>query len=314
MNRHPDDRGGDTGRVRIPSDVDRPDRILAGLTARQLALLAVPALALWAAYAASRGFVPLPIFGALAAPIIVAALTLAVGRRDGVGLDRLVAAALRQARQPRRRVPAPDGVTPAPAWAGRDPAPPPAPLHLPARGVADDGVVDLGADGAALICRASTVSFGLRTPTEQQALVGAFGRYLNSLAAPIQVVVRSQPVDLTGAVAELRRAAGGLPHPALERAATAHAAFLAELAATRDLLARQVLLVLRDPPGGPDAAGRLRRRAEDAASALGAAGVTATVLEWAAASACLHAALDPWAPPRPAGVGPVDAVTTGAAT
>jgi len=39
----------DTGRVRIPADVDRPDKLLAGLTARQLAILAVAAVVLWAA-------------------------------------------------------------------------------------------------------------------------------------------------------------------------------------------------------------------------------------------------------------------------
>ena len=107
-------------RARIPADVERPDRILAGLTSRQLALLAVPAIGLWAGYAATRHFVPLPIFAALGAPIVVAALTLALGRRAGLPLDRLGAAALRQARAPHRLVPAPDGVQAAPSWAWRD--------------------------------------------------------------------------------------------------------------------------------------------------------------------------------------------------
>jgi len=309
MTGHPDTT--EPRRARIPADVDRPDRILAGLTARQLALLAVPAVGLWAGYAATRRFVPLPIFAALGAPIVVAALTLALGRRAGLPLDRLVAAALRQARAPHRLVPAPDGVQAAPSWAGRDVASLPAPLDLPARGVDDDGIIDLGNQGAALICQASAISFGLRTPAEQHALVTVFGRYLNGLAAPIQVLVRSQPVDLTAQIAELRRAAGGLPHSALETAAVAHAEFLNTLAASRDLLARQVFLVLRDPTGGPDAAGRLRRRAEDAAATLGAAGIAITILDATAAVACVQAALDPWSPPRPAGLAPFDTVTTG---
>jgi len=298
-------------RARIPADVDRPDKLLAGLTARQLVTLAVPAVGLWAGYAAVRHHLPAPIFAAIGAPIVVAALTLALGRRGGLPLDRLLAAALRQARQPRRLVPAPDGVQPAPAWAGHDPAPPPAPLHLPARGIGDDGVVDLGNQGAALICQASAISFGLRTPTEQHALVAAFGRYLNGLAASIQVLVRSQPVDLTAQVTVLRHAAGGLPHPALETAAVAHAEFLDSLAATRDLLARQVLVVLRDPAGGPDATGRLRRRADDATAALGAAGIVLAALDATAASTCVQAAVDPWSPPRSVGMAPSDTVTTG---
>lgn len=287
-------------RVRIPADVERPDRILAGLTARQLALLALPALLVWAGYAATRRIVPLPVYGALAAPIVIASLALAFGRRDGMGLDRLLVAALRHAGEPHRLVPAPDGVDPAPGWAGHDPNPPPVPLDLPVKTVTGRGVLDLGSDGSALICQASAVSFALRTPAEQHAITKAFARYLNSLAAPIQIVVRSQPVDLATAVSELRHAAGGLPHPALERSAVSHAEFLAELAEARDLLTRQMLVVLRDPLGDDDAAKRLGRRAEDAGSALAAAGVTVTILDESAES-CLRQALDPWAPPYPDG-------------
>ena len=303
-------------RVQITADVDRPDKILLGLTARQLAILAVPALGLWAAYAAARHHVPLVLFAALGAPVVLGALVLALGRRDGLGLDRLFVMALRQARAPRRAVPAPEGVAPAPAWAGADRTGldrtrPPAPLHLAPQAIGDDGTVDLGADGVALVAEAQTVSFSLRTPAEQHALVVAFGRYLNSLAAPIQVVVHSQPVDLAARVTALRAQAGGLPHPALEAAALAHAAFLEDLAASRDLLCRRVLVVLRDPAGGPDAPGRLRRRATDAAASLGAAGIVLQVLDTTAATAAVQGALDPWALPRPPGLAPPGALITG---
>jgi hypothetical protein len=282
-------------RVRIPADMDRPDRILAGLTGRQLAILAVAGVAVWVGYSAIHRVVPLPLFGALTAPILVGALFLALGRRDGLGLDRFLAAAIRQARSPRRLVPAPEGVLPAPTWAGNG-GRPPAALSLPHRDVGDAGTVDLGPDGAAVICQASAVAFALRTPTEQQALAVAFGRYLNSLAAPIQILVRSEPVDLTAAVAHLREAAGGLPHPALEGAALAHARFLADLAEHQDLLTREVLLVLRDPAGGPDPATRLRHRVEEATRGLAAAGVTVTALDAPAAVDCLRSAIDPWRP------------------
>ena len=306
-------RAESENRVQITADVDRPDKILLGLTARQLAILAVPALGLWAAYALARHHLPLPLFAALGAPVVLGAFALALGRRDGLGFDRLLGFALRQARAPHRLVPAPEGVTPAPAWAGRDPSPPPAPLRLPPRSVGDDGTVDLGAHGVALVAEAQTVSFSLRTPAEQHALVVAFGRYLNSLAAPLQVVVRSEPVDLGARVAELRAQAGGLAHPALEVAALAHAAFVEDLAASRDLLARRVLVVLRDPAGGTDAPARLRRRAADAATSLAAAGIALRVLDTAAATAALHGAFDPWAPPRPPGLSPPDALVTGRA-
>jgi hypothetical protein len=301
------------GRVRIAADVDRPDKLLAGLTARQLALLAVPAVSLWFAYTATAAIVPLPVFAAFAAPIAVTAVIVALGRRDGLPLDRLAAAAIRQAIGPRRMVPAPDGIQPPPSWAGTDPQPTPAVLQLPALGVAQDGTVDLGEAGVARICAASAVTFSLRTPAEQQALVAGFARYLNSLSASIQILVRSQPVNLQARVAELRQAAGGLPHPALETSALAHADFLADLATTRDLLARQALVVLRAPTGvtpdgdrgaGAEASGRLARLAADTTAALFPAGITITALDGDATLACLHAAADPWGLPHPVGTCP----------
>ena len=295
-----------SGRVRIPADVGRPDRLLAGLTARQLAIVAVAGVTLWAAYLATRHSVPLAGFAALATPIGGIATLLAVGRVEGQPADRLVVAAWRQLRAPRRLVPAPQGVPAPPAWVATSPGLLPAPLRLPLTGVDTDGVVDLGTDGLAVICRASSVTFSLRTPTEQEALVAGFARWCNSLAEPAQVVVRAEPVDLTPMIDALLDAAPGLPHPGLEQAAREHARFLTDLAAARTLLRREVLVVLRQPPS-PDSTGdgardRLRRRAVEAVTALAAAGVTLTILDGPAAVGCLWRAVDPASPPRPSGV------------
>ena len=299
-------RDKDAGRVRIPADIDRPDKLLAGLTARQLAILAVTAVALWVGYSVTRRLVPVAAFGAVAVPVAVAAVSLALGRFEGVPADRWLAAAWRHRRAPHRLVPAPDGIPAAPSFAAGLAGPAPSPLRLPVAGVASDGIVDLGGDGLALICRASAVTFALRTPAEQEALVAGFARFLNSLGEPVEIVVRAEPVDLAPTIAGLLEAAPGLPHPALEAAARDHAGFLAELAERRDLLAREVLVVLRQAPqannarsNNADAAGRLHRRAAEAAAALGAAGVTLAVLDGPAAADCLTRALDPAGPPRP---------------
>lgn len=323
-------------RTVIPADIDREDRLLAGLTARQLAILAVAAVAAWGVLLAATPLLPLSVAVVLAAPIAALGGVLALGRRDGLPADRLAVAALQQRRTPHRQVLAPEGITPAPAWAqtcarasaaergkaasGRlpRPGPDPAPLAFPARRLDDDGVIDLGPDGAALVCRASPVNLGLRTPTEQDALVAAFARLLNAVAAPLQILVRAERVDLRAMVAALREAAGGLPHPALEAACREHAVFLETLGARRDVLRREVLVVLRAPgPAGRATASAatagpaLRRRAEDAAAALAAAGITLTLLDGDEAAEVLHRAGDPEAPARPAGLAAPDAVITG---
>ena len=252
--------------VRIPADVDLPDRILGPLTARQLAILGLTGLILYAGLTITRTVVPLPIFLAVAAPIGVAAALLALGQRDGLPLDRLLVAAIRQRLQPRHQVPAPEGIPPAPAWLTRlaahqptrpgNPADPdgsiqPGALQLPAQTVTDTGVVDLGPDGLAILAVASTVNFALRTPAEQDSLVATFGRYLHSLTAPVQLLVRTEHLDLSDQITTLRDQAASLPHPALEAAALEHADFLTQLDAQVELLRRQVVLVLRESPHRP---------------------------------------------------------------
>ena len=213
--------------VRIPSDVDRPDRLVAGLTGRQLIILMGTAMLLYLGWSATRTVLPLPVFGLVAAPVGGGAALLALGQRDGMSLDRLLLAAIRQHLQPRHRVAAPEGLRPPPAWitermtvtatdathAGIAPAA----LHLPAETVTDTGVVDLGEDGLAVLAVASTVNFGLRTPAEQDALVAVFGRYLHSLTNPVQILIRAERLDLSGQIADLRAAA---PRPVAPRAGT----------------------------------------------------------------------------------------------
>jgi hypothetical protein len=284
--------------VPIPADIDRPDKILAGLTARQAAIAATAAVIVWAGFQATRHVLPLPAFAVLATPVAVAATALVIGERDGLSLDRLLAAAWRQARSPRRLVTAPEGIPAAPAWAAPQ-TPAPALLAPLWRHIAADGVIGLGSGGAAAVAAVSTVNFALRSPAEQDALTAAYGRWLNSLTGPVQVVIRAGRADLTGAVRSLREAAGALPHPALEAAALEHAQFLAGLAAERDVLTRQVLLVIREPaygatrPGPGTAAARAAQRAGEAARLLAAAGVQVRVLDGGQVTALLAACADP---------------------
>ncbi|GAA1748558.1 PrgI family protein [Streptomonospora arabica] len=300
-------------RVRMPADIERDDKLLAGLSARQLLIIGVPGLGLWVLWSGLGGAVPLPVFGAVAIPVMGAAIATALVRRDGLSLDRLLAAAWRFARSPKRRAtrtgtPAPE----VPSWITAHPDPFPAPLDLPVEAIGDDGVIDLGNQGAAVILSCSTVNFSLRTEQEQDALVSGFASYLNSLSTPVQILVRAESVRLDPLVAALDEAAPALPHPALEQAAREHADYLADLAESRDLLYRHVLLVLREPSGnGRQAAATLQRRAEDAARALAAAGSNATVLDGPQAAAVLASSTNPAGSAPPEGLAAPDAVITG---
>src|SRR3954447_1227304 len=105
--------------VRIPADVDREDRVIGPLTARQLLILTVTGIVLYGTYTVTRAFVPLAVFLVIAIPIGVTAAFLALGQRDGISLDRLVLAALGQRMSPQHRVAAPEGIRSAPEWIGQ---------------------------------------------------------------------------------------------------------------------------------------------------------------------------------------------------
>ncbi|MGH3734393.1 MAG: PrgI family protein, partial [Micromonosporaceae bacterium] len=91
--------------VAMPADVDQPDRVVAGLTTRQAVIIAAPAGLLWLCYLLLADVVPLPVFAAVVIPVMATAVVLAVGRRDGVSLDRWLLAAAGHALRPRRHVP-----------------------------------------------------------------------------------------------------------------------------------------------------------------------------------------------------------------
>jgi hypothetical protein len=178
--------------------------------------------------------------------------------------------------------------------------------------------VDLGGEGLAVIAVCGTVNFSLWTPGEQEALVASFARYLHSLTAPVQILVRAERLDLAPQIAQLRDRAPALPHPALEAAARDHADYLAELTAHADLLRRQVLLVLREPLHTTPtlatssmrrrarraaqpvddrvrqaAEQRLVRRLDEATELLSSAGIVVTPLDAGAATGVMAAACNP---------------------
>lgn len=299
-------------KVRVPADVDMADRVLAGLTARQVAILGAHALALWGLWAVLGRFVPAFVFGVLAVPIATVGFVWATVKVEGTSLEKLAAAALTHLRTPRRRVLAPEGIPASPSWAPSPPGPP-APLELPMNAPDETGLVSLGPEGHAVICRASSINFALRSEMEQRALVDAFGRLLNALDAPLQLLIRSDRANLGVIVGDLDDRAAELPHPALEEAAREHADFLRLLGARRDVLARQVLICFRDPSlETPETAtARLGHRIEEAETLLRGLGIRLTRLEETEATYLLARACDPESSVRASAAVPVSGVVEG---
>ena len=307
--------------AQVPADIDAPDRVLYGLTVRQVAILAATGALLWAAYRTLTPLVPAAVVAIAAVPVAAVAAGLALGRRDGISMDRWVAAALAAARAPRLLVAAAHPVPPAPAWApdmrAADPtgtgaasmtrnrrstarngkgaaAPVPrlAPLRLPADRITPAGVVDLDGQGRVALTAASTVNFDLRSPDEQAALIEAAGRWLNSLSAPTQIVVSTRRVDMDAHADLVEQRLDWLPHPALADAAAGYAEFLRQLGDERDPLDRHIVVAHRVGPHADAAVAR--RHAEHTARALSGLGAPTRVLDGGQVTDVLAAACNPW--------------------
>jgi PrgI family protein len=282
--------------VRLPADVEMEDRLAFGLTARQLVILSVAALVCYAVFSAASSALPLPVAVALAAPVALAGLALALGHHDGLSGDVIALAAARHLTQARRRVAA-DGL---PARLA-DPSVQPGAslLRAPVRAILASGVVELADNTSALLLAASGTSWALRSEEEQAALIDAYGRWLNSLIEPATITVRSQPVDLGERASAIEDAARGLPHPALERCALTYARFLIDLAREGDGLRRRQILVVLSTRGRKRETARtdLERRASETTGLLASAGVELEVLDGERAAVLLLGALEPPGPP-----------------
>ncbi|MFI7245176.1 PrgI family protein [Streptomyces qinglanensis] len=274
-----DDEGVEA--VRIPADVERPDRVLGPLTARQTAQMAAVALLLYGLWWLLRPYLAPLAFLAMTIPVAGVVTALVMGRREGIGLDRYLLAGLAFARTPKRQVHAPEGIPPLPEFVPRRfrsaAGPAPCPIGMPAEGIDETGVVDLGSKGRAVLASCSTVNFALRTGAEQNALTSGFGRWLNSLTGPVQILLTTRRVELAPMAGALRESAPALPHSALEAAARAHADYLDQLAATRDLTARRHLVIAREPQAAPG--GRVGRRVHEMQRALAGAEIDVAALD-----------------------------------
>jgi hypothetical protein len=282
--------------VRLPADIEMEDRLAFGLTARQLVILGLAALVSFGVYAAAGSVLPLPVAVALAAPLALVGVALALGRHAGLSGDRIALAAARHLTQSTRRVAGE-------RLPGRLPDAPEQPavslLRVPVRAILASGVVELVDGTSALLLAAAGTNWALRSEEEQAALADAYAKWLNSLIEPTTITVRSEPVDLTGhgrAIEDARRA---LPHPALRRCAHTYAQFLTELASEGDgLRRRQIVVVLTTREGKRESAGReLERRAGETTGLLAAAGVELEALDGQRAARLLLGALEPPGPP-----------------
>jgi hypothetical protein len=272
------DRDEGVSPVPVNADLEIDDRVLGPFTARQCAILAAGGVVIWLGYAGLHHLVPVPVL-LVAALILAGSLLAGVSvRRDGLSLERYLAAALGHYRRPRRQLaPDLDGEVP-PGYA---------PISLPVTGLSETGVLDLGVDGAAVLIECAAVNLQLRSGGEVRSALASFGQGLNALGGSFQFTVTAHRIDLSGQAERIEHGAAGLAHPLLEERARAYAGLIRDLGSRSDLIARRVLLILREDGPAAASAGAVLHRAAQAAALLTSCGISARVLDAAEVTAAV---------------------------
>ena len=269
----------------VPADIDTPDQLAWGLTFRQLAILAGAAGTVWVAYSRFGPYLPGPAWLVIAVLVAGVSVVIALGRRDGLPLDVWLRHGFTLQRTPKTFVPG-QPARGAPLLNGAQPATPSA-LRSAVTSIGIDGTVMVEKSPRSLIA-CGTTNINLRTGREQSALLDGYGRWLNALTQPAQVVVAAARHDLSGHATAILDGAEKLANPALRQAAAEHAEYLLDLDHERQPLRRHVLVVVS---GAPTRHASLRT--------FTGLGISAEALDGPAATAALAAAVDPYEPPAP---------------
>jgi hypothetical protein len=276
-------------RVRFHADYETADRIVAGLTVRQLIVLAITAVTAWSLFLSISHATSMLVAGILCAPVGVAGAVLIANAPDGTPMDRYLLLLIRHVLSPRGLVAAPAGLPKlARKLMGRVGA-----VDIPVREVSAAGFIDVGRWGTSAVMRASAINLRLRSEGERQVITDCFGRLGNSLNAPVQILVSARGIDAGAIVSRVEEAAPFLPHRSLSTSALDYCRYFRSLIADENVLRHEVYVCLREPKKGSAATAALERRAESMSTFLREAGIKAERLEADPCELAISAAIDP---------------------
>ena len=127
--------------------------------------------------------------------------------------------------------------------------------QLPLEAITGD-VVRLRSGDYRAVLQTGSVNFALKSEAEQEAILSGYRRFLNSLAYPLQVLVRVLPTDVERYLAGLRGSDSARGGTMLRRLAADHEAFVRGIARERTLLDRRFYVIV---PAGIDGSPKRRR-------------------------------------------------------
>lgn len=113
-----------------------------------------------------------------------------------------------------------------------------------------NNLVILKNGGVTALISTTAVNFALLSEIEQDALIAAFSMLLNSLSYPIQIVIRSKRVDISGYLNKVVKMEQALTDPLLKTQAQAYRKFIQETIKVNNVLDKKFYVAI---PSGKEA-------------------------------------------------------------
>ena len=115
--------------------------------------------------------------------------------------------------------------------------------HLPIAEIRN-GVVVLKNGSLRLVLLVSTINFDLKNEEEQNALIYGYQNFLNSLSFPIEIVMQSRRVDLSGYLTKLKAQLEKAENPLLQIQIEDYIAFIEKLVTVANIMNKKFFVVI----------------------------------------------------------------------
>lgn len=107
-----------------------------------------------------------------------------------------------------------------------------------------DNLVFLKSGSVVQVIETSAVNFGLLFETEQIGIIDSFAGFLNSLSFPIQIVIRSQKLDVSSYLGVIDKAIVAQQNPLIKNLSLKYRQFVAELIRNNEVLDKKFCVVI----------------------------------------------------------------------
>ena len=107
-----------------------------------------------------------------------------------------------------------------------------------------DGVVIMKDGSLRSVLMVSSINFSLKSEDEQEALIAAYVRFLNSLEYPLQIVIQSRKLNIDEYLFRLRQAEKNQTNELLHAQIMDYRAFISELVELGDIMSKRFYVVI----------------------------------------------------------------------